>query len=41
MAKAAGLEKTVHAADAADVDPSIGCGLFVESIFLRLSGVMR
>ncbi len=35
MAKAAGLGKTIHAADAADVNPSIRCGFFVESIFLN------
>ena len=35
MAKAAGLGKTIHTADAADVYPSIGCGLLVESIFLN------
>ena len=35
MAKAAGLGKTIHAADAADVYPSIRCGLFMELIFLN------
>ena len=28
------MGKTIHAADAADVYPSIGCGLSVEVIFL-------
>ena len=35
MAKAAGLGKTIHATDAADIYPFIGCGLLVESIFLN------
>ena len=35
VTKAAGLGKTIHAADAADVNPSIRCGLFMESIFLN------
>ena len=34
MTKAAGLRKTVHAVDAMDVHPPIGCGLVVEFIFL-------
>ena len=34
MTKAAGLRKTVHPTGAADVYPSIGCGFFVEFIFL-------
>ena len=35
MTKAAGLGKTIHAADAADVYPSVRCGLFMELIFLN------
>ena len=35
MAKAAGLGKTLHSADAVDVYPSVGCGLLMELIFLN------